>query len=179
MLTILDMSDDKIDAPPTACTHVLHRETVVPLPLAEVFDFFSRPANLDALTPPWLRFTIERAPAAMGRGAEIAYRLRLRGLPIRWTSVISAWEPPGRFVDEQVRGPYRRWRHEHRFEAVPGGTRVVDHVEYAVPGGRLLHGLVNRLFVARDVAAIFDYRQQRLRELLRPGARAATAEPAA
>ena len=156
-------------------THELHRETVVPLPAEEVFAFFSSPANLDALTPPWLSFAITASPPRMTPGARIDYRLELRGVPLRWTSVISVWEPPYRFVDEQVRGPYRRWVHEHRFEPVAGGTRVVDHVRYEVRGGKLLHRLVHRLFVARDVAAIFDYRHHRLRELLRP----ASAEPAA
>jgi ligand-binding SRPBCC domain-containing protein len=147
-------------------TYTLHRETVVPRPLDVVFEFFADPANLDALTPPWLSFAIHSVPPWMAAGVEIEYRLRLRGVPLGWRSVISAWEPPYRFVDEQLRGPYRSWVHEHRFEVVPGGTRIVDHVEYEVPGGRLLHPLVHRFFVAPDVAAIFDYRQERLREIL-------------
>ena len=155
--------------PPSRRTFVLHRETVVPRPIEEVFAFFAAPGNLDALTPPWLAFTITREPREMAAGCHVDYRLRLRGVPVRWTSVISAWEPPHRFVDEQVRGPYRRWAHEHRFEVVPGGTRVVDHVEYEVPGGPLLHRLVHRLLVAPELATIFDYRQRRLLELLGPG----------
>lgn len=160
----------------------LHRETVVPLRRDEVFAFFASPANLDALTPPWLSFAIRALPPQMAAGVEIDYRLRLRGVPVRWTSLIRTWEPPWRFVDEQVRGPYRRWVHEHRFEEVAGGTRVVDHVDYEVPGGRLFGGLVHRLLVAPDLATIFDYRQQRLRELLgrtEPAGDALAEEPAA
>ena len=153
---------------PDPLSYQLHRETLVPRPLPEVFAFFAAPANLDALTPPWLHFALHSMPPRMRAGVEIDYRVRLRRLPMRWTSLISSWEPPHRFVDEQVRGPYRRWVHEHRFEAVAGGTRVIDHVDYQVPGGPLLGRLVHRFLVAPDVATIFDYRQRRLRELLGP-----------
>jgi ligand-binding SRPBCC domain-containing protein len=101
----------------------------------------------------------------MDRGGEIDAWIRVRGLSLRWTSLVIVWEPPHRFVDEQVRGPYRRFVHEHRFEEVVGGTRVVDHVDYDVPGGRLLSGVLNRLLVAPDLAALFDFRQRRLREI--------------
>lgn len=97
----------------------------------------------------------------MHAGALIEYRLRWHGIPLRWTSRITEWEPPRRFVDEQVRGPYRMWRHEHLFEEVDGGTRVRDRVLYAV----FAPDVVERLFVRRDVERIFAYRQERLREL--------------
>ena len=131
-------------------------------PLAEVFPFFADAGNLDLITPPWLRFEIVTPrPIEMKAGALIDYRLRLHGLPVRWQSEITVWQPPDRFVDEQRRGPYRLWHHEHTFTERDGGTLVGDHVRYAVWGG----ALVNRLFVQRDVAAIFHYRQQTLREL--------------
>jgi len=82
--------------------------------------------------------------------------LRLRGFPIRWRTLISAWEPPYRFVDEQLRGPYRHWIHEHIFEERDSGTLMRDRVRYAVPGGALLH----RFFVRRDLEKIFTYRRQ-------------------
>ena len=135
-------------------------------PLAEVFAFFADARNLEVLTPEWLRFqVITQPPPAMAAGTRIDYRLRLRGVPVRWQSEITAWEPPFRFVDEQRRGPYRVWIHEHRFavERQPGGTEVVvasDKVRYAAPGGRL----VNRLLVAGDLRRIFAYRSVRLRE---------------
>ena len=94
-------------------------------------------------------------------GALIDYKLRIRGVPIRWRTKISAWEPPMRFVDEQIRGPYRLWVHEHTFEERDGGTIVRDHVRYAVPFDFLAHPLL----VRRDVERIFAYRAERLREL--------------
>lgn len=137
----------------------------LPRPRSEVFAFFSDAANLQALTPPWLHFRILTAqPIAMRQGALIDYRIRLRGLPIGWKTEITAWEPPHRFVDEQLRGPYRLWIHEHSFEEIEGGTLAGDFVRYAVPGGPL-SVLVNRLVVARDLRTVFRHRHRRLQEL--------------
>lgn len=144
----------------------IERRTRVERPRSEVFEFFADAGNLEELTPPWLRFEVATPrPIEMAAGRTIDYRLRVRGVPVRWRSVISVWEPPGRFVDEQVRGPYRRWHHEHRFEDRDGGTEVIDVVDYAVPGGPGLERLVHRLFVGPDVRRIFDYRQERLEEI--------------
>ena len=140
----------------------LEREVRLARKLTEVFPFFADAANLDALTPPWLRFRILSAqPIWIAVGTLIDYRLRVRGFPMRWRSEITAWEPPHRFVDEQRRGPYRFWVHEHVFEEIDDSTVVRDHVRYAVPGG----ALIDRLFVRRDVERIFDYRRDRLRQL--------------
>ena len=142
--------------------HRFEREATLPFPLERVFDFFSRAENLGLLTPPWLSFHIlTPLPIRMCEGALIDYRIRVRGIPMKWRSEITVWEPPYRFVDEQLRGPYRLWHHEHRFSEVDGGTKVEDRVKYAVLGG----SLVDRWFVAPDVGRIFDYRQQRLHEL--------------
>lgn len=139
----------------------LKSELWLPRPRSEVFPFFAAAENLEAITPPWLNFRIlESTPPVMGRGTLIDYRLRIRGVPLRWQSEITAWEPPHRFVDEQRKGPYRTWIHEHRFEERDGGTLVLDTVRYAVPGGRF----VDRLFVRRDVEAIFAYRRKQLLE---------------
>lgn len=97
----------------------------------------------------------------MRRGALIDYRLRIHGLPLRWRSEITAWDPPRRFVDEQRRGPYRLWRHTHTFTEGVGGTIVHDRVRYAVLGGILIH----KLLVERDVRTIFAYREKALREI--------------
>jgi ligand-binding SRPBCC domain-containing protein len=141
----------------------LDSEIWLPRPLEEVFAFFSDAGNLEELTPPWLRFEIlTPRPIEMRVGALIDYRLRVRLLPLRWRSEITVWDPPRRFVDEQVRGPYRRWRHEHVFRERDGGTLVEDHVEYAVLGG----ALVDRLLVRRDVEKIFAYRRERLADLM-------------
>ena len=134
----------------------------LPKPLKEVFPFFTDARNLELLTPPWLRFEVlEQTPNQMTAGTRIDYRLRLRGIPIRWQSRITVWDPPERFVDEQFRGPYRLWIHEHRFEERDGMTLAEDFVRYAVPGGRV----VDRLFVGRDVRRIFRYRRDRLQSI--------------
>jgi ligand-binding SRPBCC domain-containing protein len=128
---------------------------------AEIFPFFGDARNLQAITPAWLDFQIVTpGPITMQAGTLIDYRLRVHGVPLRWRTRINAWEPPHRFVDEQLRGPYRQWLHEHTFVAQNGGTLARDVVRYAVPGG----ALVNWLFVRRDVERIFAHRQAKLRE---------------
>jgi ligand-binding SRPBCC domain-containing protein len=141
-------------------------EQWLPRPIAEVFAFFSDAANLDTITPPWLRFhVVTPPPIALSCGTRIDYRLRVHGLPMRWQSEITAWDPPRLFIDEQRRGPYRRWVHRHEFFERDGGTCICDRVEYAVPGF-VCEPLVNRGLVRPDLDAIFAYRHQRLAELL-------------
>jgi ligand-binding SRPBCC domain-containing protein len=137
----------------------LESSIILVAPPDQVFAFFADAFNLEELTPSWLRFhVLTRPPIAMGVGTRIHYRLRVRGVPLGWTSEITAWEPPVRFVDEQVRGPYRRWRHEHRFLAQDRGTLVEDTVEYEVPGG----AIIDRLLVRPDLERIFRYRRSAL-----------------
>ena len=143
-------------------SHRLTTELRVAAPLEEVFEFFADAHNLEQITPPWVRFEVlTPSPIEMRVGALIDYRLRIRGLPVRWQSEISAWQPPYRFVDEQRRGPYRLWHHEHTFEAVEGGTAIRDVVDYRGPGW-LLEPLLNRLLIRPDVDRIFAYRHQQL-----------------
>jgi ligand-binding SRPBCC domain-containing protein len=143
----------------------LTREQWLPKPLEETFAFFSRPENLEEITPPFLQFHIVRAESELHAGSLIEYRLRVRGLPMCWTSEITNWEPPHRFVDTQVRGPYALWRHQHVFVAENDGTRISDDVEYALPFG-FVGRLAHALLVRTDVEKIFEYRQQKLAELL-------------
>ncbi len=132
-------------------------------PMSRVFEFFADAGNLEMITPPWLRFSIlTLRPIAMGKGTRIDYRLRLHGLPLRWSSEITHWDPPRGFVDEQRHGPYRVWIHLHEFVERDGGTEVRDFVRYAVPGGRL----VDRLFVRGDLERIFAHRARSLRRIL-------------
>jgi ligand-binding SRPBCC domain-containing protein len=127
----------------------------------ELFPFFADVANLERITPPSLRFEVlTPRPIEMGVGTLIDYRLRVHGVSIRWQSEITVWQPPERFVDEQRRGPYRLWRHEHTFTPYLRGTLITDYVRYALIGGPL----VDRLFVRRDLATIFVYRQRVLKE---------------
>jgi ligand-binding SRPBCC domain-containing protein len=142
-------------------THIFTSIHVLPRPVEQVFPFFADARNLEKITPPWLRFNVlTPAPLEMQPGARIKYRLSLRGLPISWESVITEWNPPYGFIDEQVRGPYRRWRHEHRFKVHDGGTEVSDRVEYSVWGG----SIINALLVEPDVRNIFEFRRQKLAE---------------
>lgn len=134
----------------------------LPRPLNQVFEFFSNASNLEEITPPWLQFRVTMPqPIEMREGVEIAYRLKVRGIPIGWRSRITVWDPPHRFVDEQLRGPYRAWIHEHTFHDESGGTACEDHVRYAPIGG----AIVNKLLVERDVKKIFAYRSARLAEI--------------
>jgi ligand-binding SRPBCC domain-containing protein len=137
----------------------LERDIWLPRPRADVFAFFSNAANLEVLTPPWLHFHILNPSLAIRQGVQIDYRLRIHGIPLTWRSEISRWDPPSSFVDEQRKGPYRRWVHTHTFLDERGGTRVGDSVEFEVPFGWLVSG-----FVMRDVNRIFAFRQQALLE---------------
>lgn len=138
--------------------YTLERAQVLPGTPEEVFAFFADARNLEAITPPFLRFSaITPGPIEMGAGTLIQYRLRLRGVPLNWLTSIQAWEPPHRFVDVQVRGPYALWHHTHALEAHADGTLMRDVVRYALPLGPL-GALAHRLFVGRDVERIFDYR---------------------
>jgi ligand-binding SRPBCC domain-containing protein len=151
-------------------TFNLTAEIFLPAPRNRVFEFFADPRNLERLTPPWLHFEIiTPSDTIITRGTLLDYRLRLRGIPLRWQSEISVWEPPHRFVDRQIKGPYSLWVHEHSFAGHDGGTMVGDRVEYAVPGGRL----IQKLFVAPDLERIFSYRHRVLHEIFRPDSRAA------
>jgi ligand-binding SRPBCC domain-containing protein len=130
--------------------------------LDNVFAFFSDAHNLDLITPPWLHFRTSMAGAGeMRSGMVLDHRLSLHGFPLSWRSKITNWDPPARFVDEQIHGPYRLWIHEHRFEEQNGGTLVHDHVRYAV----FFDFLIHRLFIRREIERIFAYREKKLREI--------------
>ena len=139
---------------------ILQRVQILPRPRDEVFAFFEDARNLEAITPPFLRFrVVTPGPIAMRAGALIEYRLSLFGAPFGWQTEIEIYEPTRRFVDRQLRGPFRVWRHTHEFEDVAGGTRMTDHVEYELPLGPL-GDIAHALFVKRTVAKIFDYRAE-------------------
>jgi ligand-binding SRPBCC domain-containing protein len=136
----------------------LSRVQTVSVDLPNVFEFFANPSNLEAITPPRLRFKILNTPAAgMGRGARIDYRLSLHGIPFRWKTVISAWEPGVLFADEALRSPFRSWFHLHEFDEVADGTRIRDTVWYRLPLGPL--GRLAHRWVAMELDAIFDFRE--------------------
>ena len=140
-----------------ARTESLNRSLWVPRSLTEVFAFFADASNLQLLTPPWLQFRIVTpTPIAMAVGTLIDYRIGLHGIPMRWRTRISAWQPPHRFADEQLRGPYSTWWHEHTFQARDGGTEIMDRVYFRAPLAALSHPLL----VRGELTRIFDYRHQ-------------------
>lgn len=147
---------------------MLERDQRLELPAARAFEFFAEPRNLEAITPPWLGFrVVTPGRIAMGPGALIDYRLKLHRVPIRWRTRIEIWEPPLRFVDVQVRGPYAAWEHLHSFE--PDGEHAVvigDRVRYALPLG-VLGWIAHQAFVKRDLDRIFDYRRRAIAARLR------------
>jgi ligand-binding SRPBCC domain-containing protein len=156
--------------------YVLERVQRVSASLQETFDFFSDPRNLARITPPWLAFQLSTFEPAAGRpgggdlemheGLRLHYRIRPLLVPQRWTSIISTWDPPHRFVDEQLHGPYRRWHHTHEFRAEGGGTEIRDVVSYALPFGPL-GTLAHALFVRRQLESIFAFRFRVIDEILR------------
>ncbi len=144
--------------------YCLEREQWLPRPIDEVFSFFSRPENLQAITPPWLDFRMVETPDNLQSGALIRYRLRWRWIPIRWTTEITEWEPPHSFVDRQISGPYLLWNHQHSFTPREGGTLMHDFVTYALPLGPV-GGMARGFLVKRDVERIFNFRALTMRQL--------------
>jgi ligand-binding SRPBCC domain-containing protein len=145
---------------------VLERTNFLSHPIGQVFAFFAEPQNLEKITPPTMRFTIlTPLPIEMRQGALIDYRIVLNGIRMLWRTEITEWQPPHRFIDTQLKGPYLQWIHEHSFREVEGGTEMMDRVEYRVPGGPL-EPLIHRLYVRPQVERIFDYRESVIAELL-------------
>ncbi len=157
---------------------VLETTLWLPRPRNEVFEFFSDAHNLEEITPPILRFEVlTPKPIPMKAGALIDYKLKVRGLPIRWRTEIAVWEPEHRFVDTQIRGPYAKWWHEHTFEDHEGGTLCKDRVEYRPPGGPFAP-IINAIAVERDVRGIFAFRRTKLLDLFPAREALAAREPA-
>ena len=149
---------------------VLRREQILDVPVERAFEFFARAENLEAITPPLLKFRITSpTPIDIRKGALIRYRLRLHGIGVSWLTRIEEWDPPLGFVDRQLKGPYALWHHTHTFEAVgPGRTRMVDLVRYGHRFG-FLGTIAEHLLVHRDLKRIFDYRRDAIPALLEAG----------
>jgi ligand-binding SRPBCC domain-containing protein len=142
--------------------YLLQCEQTIPASLQEAFAFFEDPRNLRHLTPPGLQFRITTpGELKMRRGAEIDYTIRVAGVPFAWKTVITDYEPPFGFVDEQARGPYKFWRHTHTFQPGKDGVLVSDRVLYELPLGPLGRA-AHTLFVRRRLESIFKFRQREL-----------------
>jgi ligand-binding SRPBCC domain-containing protein len=136
-----------------------YSEMKIDAPIDEVFDFFSQAANLEKITPPWLKFKILTSePIKMEVGTLIDYRLSLYGFPVNWKTKITHWDPPHRFIDSQLKGPYKQWIHEHSFSEVEGGCLMKDRVEYQIHGW-IVNSLINYLFVRKDIEKFFSFRK--------------------
>jgi ligand-binding SRPBCC domain-containing protein len=142
----------------------LHKEQLIKKPIKEVFAFFEKPENLAIITPPSLGFQIlTPLPIEMKDGALIDYTIRLRGIPVRWTTMVTDYDPPHKFVDVQIRGPYAFWHHTHMFKQVDDGTIMTDIVQYILPCG-LLGRFVHAFSVEGQLKNIFEYRARKIEE---------------
>lgn len=145
--------------------HTFSCKTLLQAPVEDVFQFFCSIENLEKMTPSSLRFeTLTPKPIRIQQGSIIDHRIHLHGIPMRWRTEICVWEPPNRFVDRQLIGPYSLWEHEHRFEFLDGSTQMTDTVRYRSKGW-LFEPLIERFFVRKQVEAIFQHRTERIQAL--------------
>jgi ligand-binding SRPBCC domain-containing protein len=136
----------------------LKRQQIIKRSEEEVFSFFDKPENLSVITPPSLGFAVlTPLPVKMKNGALIHYTIKVAGIRVHWRTMITTYEPPHRFVDEQLKGPYAFWHHTHTFNKIENGTEIIDQVRYAIPLG-VIGRLMHALFIKRQLKKIFDYR---------------------
>ena len=139
-------------------------EQFIEQPIDVVFEFFSKPENLEEITPSRLRFTIiTPSPIIMEKGSVIDYYIKILGISVHWQTLITSFVPPYRFVDEQIKGPYSLWHHTHTFSEENGGTMIRDEVRYIVPAG-FLGQIMNFIWIKKDLDDIFAYRKEVISE---------------
>ena len=138
----------------------LHKQQFIDKPIAEVFKFFQNPNNLQMITPPNLDFEIlSKCPKTMTNNLIIDYRIKLFKIPFNWKTKINLYNPPLIFIDEQLKGPYKKWVHTHTFKEYNGGTIINDEVEYIVPFGALGF-LANSIWIKFELNRVFEYRHK-------------------
>lgn len=146
---------------------VFRQQTFIPAPIEKVFDFFSQAKNLESITPPFLQFKIlEQSTPNIQKGTVLTYQLKIHGFPVKWKTLIEEWEPNSYFIDTQLKGPYRKWQHTHRFTSTPTGTLVNDTVFYQMHFGKLGQ-LVAGKWVRKDVESIFAFREKTIADIFR------------
>ena len=145
----------------------LNSHQFIHAPIEKVFSIFSKPENLENITPERLHFTIHTpSPIPMNVGQIIDYTIRIRGIPMHWRSRIASYDPPNHFIDEQIKGPYSIWHHTHTFVDKDGGTYIIDHVKYKIPFG-FIGKIANSVWVSRDLNSIFSYRKKAIVKIFR------------
>ncbi len=134
--------------------------------LEELFEFFQKPENLERVSPSWVNFNIKsKLPLVMKEGAEFEYTIKLLGIPMNWKTRIIEYSPPEIFIDEQVKGPYKKWIHTHKFKQANGFVLMEDNVDYDLYGG-VLKGIIHQLFVKKSVEKIFEYRREAIEKVI-------------
>ncbi|GAB4175444.1 MAG: SRPBCC family protein [Calditrichia bacterium] len=140
--------------------HIYQNEIFLPATLEQAFAFFQNVQNLAKITPPWVHFEIITPPPLdIYEGREYEYKLKVNGIPMHWKTLISVWEPPHRFVDVQLKGPYKTWVHEHSFFERENGVLMIDTVRYQLPLG-FIGELIHIMQVKKFIKQIFEYRNQ-------------------
>ena len=133
-------------------------EQIIDSKIDNVFEFFSRPENLEKITPPSMGFNIiTPKPIIMKEGAIIDYIVKIMGFPTRWRTMITSYKKNEMFVDEQLKGPYSYWHHKHSFEEVNGKVKIIDEIHYALPL-QILRELVHLLIIKPQLKRIFSFR---------------------
>ena len=147
-------------------TYTFKKEQEISKNILEVFDFFSRPENLSIITPPKMQFNIMTpSPIEMKDGALIDYTVKILGLPIKWRTLITKYDPPNIFIDQQLKGPYSLWHHTHTFKKINDNeTLIGDTVIYAVPFS-FIGSIVHSIYIKRDLERIFSYRTKKIKEI--------------
>jgi len=144
----------------------LKRKQFIKLPIEKVFDFFSKPENLEKITPSSLSFKIiTPIPIDMSKGALIDYTIKLFFYPVHWRTIISDYNPPYSFIDQQIKGPYKFWHHSHEFKEVNDGVEIIDNVKYSVPFG-VVGRLAHKIWIRNELNKIFDYRMKIINDLI-------------
>lgn len=148
--------------------HTLKREMLISDTLENVFSFFQQPENLAKITPPSLGFKIlTPQPIVMKEGALITYTIKMFGFRIGWKTLITSYDPPYSFVDEQIKGPYALWHHQHHFKLVDQGVQMTDTVNYCIPF-KIFGELARKLYVESQLEMIFNYREKVINEIFNP-----------